>query len=140
MYAVGVGIVLVDLVDRDDDRDLSRARVMDRLDRLRHHAIIGSDDEHHEVSDLRPSSAHRSEGLVTRGVDEDHLVTVGGLDLVSADALGDPTGLAGRHPSLADGVEDRGLAVVDVTEDGDDRWSSDELGRVFVGDREELLA
>ncbi len=77
---------------------------------------------------------------MTRGVDEHHVVAVGGHDLVCADALRDASSLTGRDPRLADGVEDRRLAVVDVAEDGDDRWPWDELGRVLVGDREELLA
>src|SRR5438445_217142 len=85
-------------------------------------------------------SAHRGEGLVPRRVDEHDVVAVGGLDLVGAYALGDASGLTGRDSRLADGVEDRGLAVVDVAEDRDDGWSRDELARVLVGDREELLA
>ena len=43
------------------------------------------------------------------------------LDLIGADVLGDAAGLAGDHVGLADGVEQRGLAVVDVAHDGDDR-------------------
>jgi hypothetical protein len=45
---------LVHLVDRDEDRDARRLRVADRLDRLRHDAVIGRDHEHHHVGDLRP--------------------------------------------------------------------------------------
>ena len=40
--------------------------------------------------------------------------------LVGADVLGDATGLAAGHVGLADVVEELGLAVVDVTHDGDD--------------------
>ena len=43
------------------------------------------------------------------------------VDLVGADVLGDAAGLAGRHRGLADGVEQRRLAVVDVAHDRDDR-------------------
>ncbi len=43
------------------------------------------------------------------------------VDLVGADVLGDATGLALAHVGLADGVQQPGLAVVDVTHDGDDR-------------------
>ena len=41
--------------------------------------------------------------------------------LVGADVLGDAAGLARGDVGLADGVEQRGLAVVDVAHDGDDR-------------------
>ena len=43
------------------------------------------------------------------------------LDLVGADVLGDPAGLAGDDVGVADLVEQRGLAVVDVAHDRDDR-------------------
>ena len=42
-------------------------------------------------------------------------------DLVGADVLGDAARLARGDVGLADRVEQRGLAVVDVTHDGDDR-------------------
>jgi hypothetical protein len=42
-------------------------------------------------------------------------------DLRSADGLRDAAGLAVRHMGVADGVEQRGLAVIDVAHDGDDR-------------------
>jgi hypothetical protein len=41
--------------------------------------------------------------------------------LIGADVLGDAAGLAGDHVGAADRVEQRGLAVVDVAHDGDDR-------------------
>ena len=134
MDALWIGVVLVDLVDRDDDRDLRGARVMDGLDRLGHDPVIGRDHEHHEVGDLRATGAHGGERLMAGCVDEDHIVAVGRLDLVGADPLRDPAGFAGGYASLADGIQDRGLAVVDVAEDGDDRRSGHELGRVLVGD------
>jgi hypothetical protein len=43
------------------------------------------------------------------------------LDLIGADVLGDAAGFAGHHVGLAERVEQRGLAVVDVAHDGDDR-------------------
>ena len=50
--AVRVGVGLVDLVDRDDDRHLGGAGVVDRLERLGHDAVIGGDDEHGDVGHL----------------------------------------------------------------------------------------
>jgi len=47
--AVDIGVVLVDLVDRHDDRHLGGLRVLDRLDRLRHHAVVGGDHQDHDV-------------------------------------------------------------------------------------------
>ena len=51
------------------------------------------------------------------------------LDLVGADVLGDAAGLAGDDVGLADRVEQRRLAVVDVAHDGDDRRPRHEVAR-----------
>ena len=45
-HALGLGVGLVDLVDRDDHRHLGGLGVIDRLDRLRHHAVVGRDHQH----------------------------------------------------------------------------------------------
>ena len=52
-HAVGVGVLAVDLGDRDDDRHLGRTRVVDRLDGLRHHAVVGRDHEDRDVGGVR---------------------------------------------------------------------------------------
>src|SRR3989442_1543648 len=80
------------------------------------------------------SSTYRGERCMAWCVDEHDFVPVRGLDLVSADALRDAAGLTSGDTRLADGVENRGLAVVDMAEHRDDRRSLDELGRVLVGD------
>src|SRR3954453_15892260 len=130
-----VGAFLVDLVDGDDNRDVSRLRVVERLDGLRHHAVVGGDDEDRDVRDLRTTGTHGGERLVARCVDEgDRAVLL--LDrrvhLVSADVLGDATRLARLHVGRADRVEGLGLSVVDVTHDGDDRRPRDEVLFILV--------
>ena len=117
-HPLRVGVVLVDLVDRHDDRHLGRPGVVDRLDRLRHHAVVGGDHEHDDVGRLGAAGAHLRERGVARGVEERDLLAAL-LDLVGADVLGDAAGLAGDHVGVADLVEQRGLAVVDVAHDGD---------------------
>ena len=92
LHAVGVRVGQVDLVDGDDDRHLGRARVRDRLARLRHDAVVGGDDEHGDVGRLRAAGAHRRERLVARRVEEGDLAAVD-VDLVRADVLRDPAGL-----------------------------------------------
>ena len=52
---------------------------------------------------------------------EKHDVPAVDRDVVRADVLGDAAGLALGDSSFADGVEQTGLAVVDVTHDRDDR-------------------
>ena len=134
-----VGVRLVDLVDRDHDRHVGRLGVVQRLDRLRHDAVVGRDHEDRDVGDLRTTGTHGGERLVARGVDEgdgalDALVL--GPDLVGTDVLGDAAGLARDDVRVADRVEQARLTVVDVTHDGDDRRTDLE---VLVGLVLELL-
>ena len=68
-----VGAFLVDLVDRHHDRHLGRLGVVERLDRLRLHAVVGRDDEDRDVGDLGTTGTHGGERLVARGVDEGDL-------------------------------------------------------------------
>ena len=118
----GLGALFVDLVDGDQDRHVGGAGVVDRLFGLRHHAVVGGDDDDGDVGDLGAAGAHRGEGGVARGVEEgDRLLLV--VDLVGADVLGDAAGLAGGDLGLADRVQQRGLAVVDVAHDRDHRRS-----------------
>ena len=120
-HALGLGVRLVDLVDRDDDRNLGGLGVIDRLDRLRHDAVVGRDHQDDEVGDLGAARAHRGEGGVAGRVDEGDLAARGRGHLIGADMLGDAAGFAAHHIGLADGVEQRGLAVVDMAHDGHDR-------------------
>ena len=63
-----IGRRQIDLVDRHDDRHIGGLRVIDRLDRLRHDAVIRGHDQHDDVGDLRTARTHGGERLVTRGV------------------------------------------------------------------------
>ncbi len=121
--AIGLRVGLIDLVDRDDDRHVRGADVRDRFVRLRHDAVVGRDDEDRDVGDFRAAGAHRGERFVTGRIDERDLAAVL-LDRVGADALRDAAGFAAGDVRLADLVEQRRLAVVDVPEHGDDRRTS----------------
>ena len=116
--ALDVGVGLVDLVDDDDDRHAGGLGVVDGLHGLRHDAVVRGHHDGGDVGDLGAAGPHGGEGGVARRVDEgDELVVV--PHLVGADVLRDAAGLAGRHGGVADGVEQAGLAVVDVAHDGD---------------------
>ncbi len=120
-HAARIGLRLVDLVDRDDHRNLGSLGVIDRLDRLRHDAVVGRNDEHDDVRHLGAAGAHRREGFVAWRVDERDLVAVRRHDLIGADVLRDAAGLAGHDVRRANRIEQRCLAVVDVTHDRHDR-------------------
>ena len=94
--------------------------MVDRFHGLRHHAVVGGDHEDRDVGRACTACAHGRERLVTRRVDERDRVAVVGR-LVRTDVLGDPAGFTGDDVGVTDRVEQGGLAVVDVTHDGDDR-------------------
>ena len=116
-----VGRGLVDLVDRHDHRDAGGLRVVDGLDRLRHHRVIGGHHQHNDVGHVRTARTHRGEGGVTGRVQEGQHRTRVGRHLIGADVLGDAAGLARHDVRLTDTVQKRGLAVVHVAHDRDDR-------------------
>src|SRR5437773_1456813 len=93
-----VRLVLVDLVDRHDDGNFGRLGVMDRLDRLRHHAVVRRNHQHDDVGHFCTACAHRRKGLVARRIKEgDHAAR--GLDMVGADMLGDAARRSEEHTS-----------------------------------------
>ena len=130
--ALGIGAWLVDLVDRHDDRHVRRLRVIDRLARLRHHAVVGRDDQHDDVGDLRAARAHQRERLVARRVEEHDVPSGVGRDVIGADVLRNAAGFALGDARRADRVEQRGLAVVDVSHDRDDGRARDGVFRLHV--------
>ena len=133
LHAVEVGAFHVHLVDRDDERDLGVLHVLQRLVGLRHETVVGRHHQHGDVGDAGAAGAHLVEGGVAGRVEEGDLAALE-LDLVGADVLGDAARLAGGDVGLADGVEQRGLAVVDVAEDAHHRRARlEELGLVLHG-------
>ena len=67
---LGVGVLAVDLVDGDDDRHVGGLGVVERLDGLGHHAVVGRDHQHDDVGGVGAAGPHGGERLVARGVDE----------------------------------------------------------------------
>ena len=124
-----IGVGLVDLVDRHDDRRAGRLGVIDGLDGLGHHAVVGRHHQHHDVGDVGAARPHGREGRVAGRVEEGDPLAVRQAHLVGADVLGDAAVLAGRHVGGAQRVEQAGLAVVDVAHDGDHRRARRPGGR-----------
>ncbi len=122
----------IDLVDGDDDRHLRRACVVDRLDGLRHHSIIGRDNQHHDIRDLRAAGTHTRERFVTRRIDENDLLPVV-IDVICADMLRNPARFLVGNMRQTDRVEKRRLAMVDMTHDRDHRRPAEQIRR-FLGD------
>src|ERR1700730_3335595 len=131
-HSLWFGVRLVDLADRQDHRDLGGARMGDRFRSLRHDAIVRGDDENDDVRDLGAARAHRGECRVTGSVDERYLRTVRRDDLIGANVLRDAASLPGDDIGMTDRVEQRSLAMIDMTHDRHDRGARH---KIFAGVR-----
>ena len=135
-----VGVRMIALVDRHDDRDLRGLGVAQRFERLRHHAVVRRDDQHDDVGDVRAARAHGAERRVAGRIEEgDLLQFVLPLRMregngVGADVLGDAAGFARGDVGLANHIEQRRLAVVDVAHDRDDRRARLQVLRLVLDD------
>jgi hypothetical protein len=103
----------------------------DRFLGLRHDAVVGRHDQDGDVGHPRTPGAHRREGLVARRVQEGDLPAVDGY-LVGADVLSDASRLGLHDLGVADRVEQRRLAVVDVAHDRHDGGPRHEVVRVVL--------
>ncbi len=140
LHAFRLRFRLVDLVDRDDDRNLGGPRVIDGFFRLRHDAVVGGHDKHNDVRDLCAARAHARERLVARRIHKNHAAVVH-HHFVGADVLRDSAGFAsGSHIRFANRVEQARLAVVHMPHDGDDgRPRLQTFLGLFLGDFEHHL-
>ena len=110
---------LVAFVDRHDHRHFGGLGVIDGFDRLRHHRVIGGNHENDDIRHLSPARTHRGKGRVAGRVEEaQHRATVG-FHLIGADVLGDSPGFARDNLGIANRIQKRGFAVVDVPHDRD---------------------
>ena len=107
--------------------------MVQRLDSLRHDVIVGSDNHNNDIGDLGTTGTHSGKRLVTRGIQEGDATAVGQLHVIGTDVLGDTTSLTGNDVRVADVVQQRGLTVVNVTHDGHNRRTLNEIcGIVFL--------
>src|SRR5512146_646451 len=67
-----IGVRLVYLVYRNHKRHFACFRVVDRLDRLRHDAVICGHDENNQVGHLGSACPHGRKSFVTRSIEAGH--------------------------------------------------------------------
>src|SRR3546814_5362578 len=93
---------------------------------LRHYTVVGSHHQNDDIGCLGTASTHGGKRFVARSIQEGHHAALG-LDVVGADVLGNAAGFAGCNLGAADIVQQRRLAVVDVTNDGNEDRQSKRL-------------
>ena len=115
-----IGAGFVDLVDGHDNGNSGHPGMVDGFHGLAHDAVIGGHDQNDDIRHLGPSGPHGRKGLMTRRIEKDDVPALD-VDMIGADGLGDPARLAVDHIGLADRVQKRRLAVIDMTHDRHDR-------------------
>ena len=116
---LGIRPRLIDLVDGNDDWHMRRLRMIDCLDGLRHYAVVCRNHEDRDIRNLRAACAHRRERLMSRRIEEDDLLSFAD-DLIGTNVLCDAACLMRTDRGIADGIEQRRFAVIDVTHDRND--------------------
>ena len=94
--------------------------VINRFDRLRHNAVVGGNDQHNDVGDIRAARAHRGERGVAWSIDKRNLVAIV-IDTVRADVLRDPAGFASCDARLPNRIQQTGFTMIDVPHESDNR-------------------
>ena len=102
--AIRVGIRSIDFVDRNNDRHFRRFRMVERFDGLRLNAIIRRDNQNNDVGDLRAACTHCRKGGVAGRIDKRNPLTVGKVNLISANMLRDAAGLTCSNIRCAQGI------------------------------------
>jgi len=120
LHPLRLGVGLVDLVDGDDNRHPCCLGMVYRLPGLGHDPVVRRHHEDDDIGNLGSASPHGGERLVTRSVEEGNLASIE-LHVIGTDVLGNPSSFTGNDVSLADGVQKRGFAVIDVPHDGNHR-------------------
>ena len=137
-HALGVGGGLIHLVDGHNDGHIGSLGMVDGLNGLGHDAVVGSHHQNRNVGHVRAAGTHAGERLMARGIQEGDGLAVH-TDLVRADVLGDAAGLALGHMGLADGVQNAGLAVVNVAHNHHNRGTLHQISLVVLFHLEQTL-
>ena len=120
--AVGGHAGFIHLVYSDDYVNSGCLCVVDSLDGLRHDSVICSDNENCDIRSLRAARSHRGERRMAGSIEESYLLAVE-VNSVCANVLGDTARLCRGDIGMAYSVKKRGLAVVNMTHDNNDRVS-----------------
>ena len=112
--------------------------MVDSLDRLGHNSVVRGYNEDSDIGYLSSARAHCGERLVSGGIEEGDRSIVDG-NSVRTDVLGDSACLARGNVSVADGVEDRGFTVVNVSHNNNYGSSAHEIRLVVLAVVDDLL-
>src|SRR4051812_39802837 len=93
LHAIGIAIRQIDLIYRDDNRNVRGLRMTYRLKSLWHDAVDRRDDDDDDVGHLRAARTHGRERFMAGRIEEGNL-PFRELHLVRTDVLRDATRFA----------------------------------------------
>ena len=117
---IGRGTRLIDLVNRNNDRNIRCLSVVDSFNGLRHNAVICRNHQNNNVGYLSTASTHSGKRFVARSVDKGDLTSID-VNNRSTDMLSNAACLALCNAGLTDCVKKRCFAVVNVAHNRNDR-------------------
>ena len=126
-YAIRIGGFLIDLRNSNDNRNIRSLRVVNSFHRLRHNTVIGSDHNNSQVCRFSTTCTHSGKCFVTWGINKSDNASASihrQTYLVSTDMLGNSTRFVLTYISTTNGIQQTGLAVVNMAHDGDNRWTT----------------
>ena len=95
--------------------------MLNRFNGLRHQAIIGGNNQDHDIGYRCTALAHLREGFMARCIKERNQRSVLRLHLIGTDMLGNAASFAGDDIGTAQRIEQRRFTVIDMAHHSDDR-------------------
>ncbi len=117
---IRIGFRLIHFIDCHDNLDTGRLGMVNRLDGLRHDTVIRRDNQDRDIRHLRAAHTHRGKRLMARRIQECNLSSIDAYN-GRTDMLCDSSGFSCRHLGLTDRVQKRGLTMIDVSHNDNDR-------------------
>ena len=130
LYSVRICAGFIDLVDSNYDLDIGCLRMVDRLDGLRHNAIIRCYNEYGDIRGIRTTHTHGRESFMTGRIEECDTAAID-RNAVGTDVLCDTAGLALCHMGMTDLVEERSFTMIDMAHDADYRRTRNHLALIL---------
>ena len=138
LYALNVCRGLINLVHSDNDLDACSLCMVDCLDRLRHHAVIRSDNKDRNIRRVRTTHTHCRERLVSGRIQEGDPSALH-VYSIRTYVLCDTSRLAVGHICLSDRIQQGRLTMVNMTHDTDNGRSFHQILLVLLVLLQELL-
>ena len=112
--ALRIGFWFINLVNCHNNWNAACKCMVNRFFCLRHHTVISSNYQDHNIGRLSTTSTHCRKSFVTRGIQEGNHATRS-FHMVSTDMLSNAAGLTSSYFGCTNLIEQGSFTVVNVT-------------------------